>query len=57
MATVQVTHHFADGDELRVSVQVATSYPDALSEARATAVAALREAVAMVLELDVEDDE
>lgn len=55
MATVQVTHHFADGDECRVSVQVATSYPDALAEAKATAVAALGEAVEMLLSIDRED--
>ena len=45
-ATVTLQHQWSDGSKVTARVTVATSYPDALSEARAEAVRALAEMVA-----------
>ena len=43
MASVTAEYHYADGEFLVVMVDVENDYPDCLSEAKATAVAGLRE--------------
>ncbi len=49
MAKVTITRRWPDGDVLRIAVAAATSYPDALAEARATALAAYAEAMGVTL--------
>ena len=49
MATVKLTHRWADGDVTETTVSVATSYPDAVAEARACATAAFRDAIDHIL--------
>lgn len=46
MATVTLRHTWPDGSITEASVEVRESYPDALSEAKRTAVVALQEAIA-----------
>jgi hypothetical protein len=46
MASVVIHHQWPDGSATRVRVKAASNYPDALNEAKATAVAAFREAFA-----------
>ncbi|MCL2611959.1 MAG: hypothetical protein FWD95_01865 [Nocardioidaceae bacterium] len=50
MARVTITREFPDGDVVQVSVKAATSYPDALSQARVEAEHAFDHAVAKALE-------
>lgn len=50
MTSVTVQHAWADGSVTSVEVDVENDYPDALSEARATAVRGLAEAVAALSE-------
>ena len=45
MACVSVLYRFADDEVIQVTVEVEASYPDALNEARATAVRAFGEAM------------
>jgi hypothetical protein len=45
MASVTVAYHYADGDRQVVTVKVEDSYPDALDQAKGTALAAYREAI------------
>lgn len=45
MAKVSITYQYPEGGAYRVEVQAASNYPDALSEARKTAVDALRQAM------------
>jgi len=52
MASVSVWCQFADGDQVAVRIDVATSYPDALSEARAEALVAFKGAVRDLLEAE-----
>lgn len=47
MATVRLSFKWADGDELVTEVRVSESFPDALDEARAQAVKAHTEALAV----------
>jgi hypothetical protein len=46
MATVQVSYTFAGGENVTVTVQAKSNYPDAIDEARGQAVKAWREAYA-----------
>ena len=46
MAAVTILHQWPDGSVTRVKVEAATSYPDALAEAKVTAVSALAEVLA-----------
>lgn len=46
MSTVIVQHQWSDGSVTTVEVEVESDYPDALAEARATAVRGLAEVVA-----------
>ena len=46
MSSVIVQHQWADGSITTVEVDVESDYPDALAEARATAVRGLAEVVA-----------
>lgn len=43
MATVIARYEYADGEQVTISVEVENDYPDALAEAKATAVAGVRE--------------
>lgn len=54
MASVTITYQFDNGAAIRTRVAVDASYPDAVSECKAAAVAAFREACAA---LDAEVDE
>lgn len=56
MARVYIQRAWPDDDKLLVSVEVDASYPDALNEARATVVAAYREALGLTLTGNDEDD-
>jgi hypothetical protein len=49
MAKIVVRRVWPDLDRLVVSVEVDASYPDALNEARATVIAAYREALGLTL--------
>lgn len=49
MATVMIQRVWPDGDALLISIKAATSYPDALAEAKATAIAAFTEAHGVML--------
>lgn len=55
MSRVTITRQFPDGDIVRVAVVVDSSYPDAVDEARATAVTAFREAIGITLTGDTEE--
>lgn len=55
MSRVTITRQFPDGDIIRVAVVVDSSYPDAVDEARATAVTAFREAINNTLTGDTDD--
>lgn len=57
MATVTLRYVFADGDNIGVSIEVDDSYPDALDEARATAVRAFREAIQDGIAAIAQDDD
>lgn len=54
MAYVEITRRWPDGDVLCIHVKAGASYPDELSEARATAIAAYREALGISV-ADTED--
>jgi hypothetical protein len=56
MATVSITYQYSDGDAFQVSVR-ASGYPDALDQARATAVRAYREAFGLSVEELAGDEE
>jgi hypothetical protein len=56
MAKVSITRRWPDGDSVKVSIEVATSYPDALSQARTEAKRALADACDVVLTDDGEPD-
>lgn len=43
MATVYASYEYADGERVSVSVEIENDYPDALAEAKATAVAGVRD--------------
>jgi hypothetical protein len=43
MAEVMIVYKFADGDTIQTSVKVEASYPDALDQAKATAVATFKD--------------
>lgn len=55
MAKVLIQRVFPDGDSLTVQINAETSYPDALAEAKATAIAAFTEATGIILAA-VEDE-
>lgn len=46
MSAVSITHQFADGAAIEVTVEVDESYPDALSEAEARCLSLYRGVVA-----------
>lgn len=48
MASVQIVHHWGADEMTIVTVTAKTSYPDALNEAKATAISAFEEAVRLV---------
>jgi len=50
MASVTIDHTWADGSNITVTVRGASSFPDALAQLRAEALAAYRAAVAEVVE-------
>lgn len=49
MATVKITHRWADDDVTEACVTVQNSYPDAVDEARKTATTAFRDAIDHIL--------
>ena len=55
MGKVRITRQWPDGEVLVVSVVADASYPDALAEARATAMQALREATETVVTVELEE--
>lgn len=57
MATVSASFQFADGDTVRVSVEVDASYPDCLAEAVHTCAALLREALVAGIVVQHDEDE
>lgn len=46
MARVSITKTWTDGEQLRVAVEVESSYPDAVAEARSNAQVAYKQALA-----------
>jgi hypothetical protein len=56
MASVQIAHEWSDGETTKVTVAVATSFPDALDEARVTARQAFADAIAEVRTFEASDD-
>lgn len=57
MAYVRLKYTSAQGDQLAVTMDIESSYPDAVAEARAQAVTALREAAALFWATSTTDDE
>jgi hypothetical protein len=56
MATVTAEYRYADGDVVTVMVDVEDSYPDSLDQAKATAVAGVRELTGIgTVEVQVEE--
>lgn len=57
MAGVAAIYHYADGDEVSVSVEIENDYPDALREAVRTCADMLREAMVAGIVVQAEDDD
>jgi hypothetical protein len=56
MAVAKITYQWADGDTMVCEVRVAESYPDAVAEAKAQAVAMLRDGQGVMRVASDEDD-
>lgn len=59
MGSVRFIRRWPDGEILEIKVKAESAYPDALAEAKATALAALREASEIVMpiaEAEPEDE-
>lgn len=52
MAMIQITHQWADGSATQVRIRVDASFPDAVAEAKANAVAAMRDMLADFTEVE-----
>lgn len=52
MASVSITHRWADGSGTHVKVTVDPSYPDAVNEAKANAVAAMKDMLGDLAEVE-----
>ena len=57
MARVVISFVFADGDQLQVAVTGKTTYPDALAQMKAEAVAGFRDIASHMLQAPAEDAE
>ena len=57
MAAVTITHAYADDETVSITVEVDESYPDALAEARATAVRAYHQATGVEFDTTATLDE
>lgn len=55
MASVTIVRSWADDDELTISIEVDASYPDALDQARASAIRAYSDALGITV-TSVDDD-
>lgn len=43
MAKIHIRHEWTDGEVTEITVKIAASFPDSIAEAKATAVATLRD--------------
>ena len=54
VASVTASYTYAEGERVTVSVEVENEYPDALDQAKATAVAGVRDLTGIDTEVDAE---
>ena len=57
MARIVISYVFAGGDQMQVAVTGKTTYPDALSQMKAEAVAAFRDVAAHMLQAVPADED
>lgn len=56
MASITGTYQYADGETISIDVVIENDYPDAMAEAKATVVAAIRELTGLTVEAEVDPD-